>query len=818
MNRMKSGVCVILAVMLIISVMALPVCASEAYSPNDTYVLDFNGTYTGAKWQYFSPYWPEFTYDGVVDDTTSLSFTLYNTVNDSVIPTYCTDLDVGLNSGSNFRRLNLEDSTYAASAAGKLRSIVNAGFPWVDVEALGAAAGVEALTVGEAVAATQAAIWQVAHGERAQFTDFCCFIDTEWNPTQTAYYEACMEEIDNGYAAAENEAKIEERISQVFDYLINLAPTAPSGVLVSNATFSSWTIPVVTANAPETEGGEATCDVTVDVTVDTAALTGTESLTISAVLGDYYVSQTMSADTASYTLTIQDVPANVAHGDVILAIDGYQTASDVYLFDAVGDRDASQSLIGKDDSRLPVHAEVIAQTERVLNFNKTERDTNNGLEGIIFDIYFICSLSDYLNGKVTLPEPAVKTYTADYTVVTGADGSATFNLTKNNADDGVYLIVERDHPAIVAPVAPFYVIVPATSPDGSSWVYSIDIAPKNQVKAEIDIEKDVIELGKDSGTVDAYENHTWIISATIPSDIASGKRYAISDTLDNRLDYVGNLKVQVETVEGDAVVATLAEGTDYILSLNDADSLTGEKDSDSFSVVLTSLGMKKVADAVNKNNDGHRIRVYFDAQINANANMDENIPNQATIEYTNSVGIEFDDESDIPEVHTGGLNVKKLSESVEGEVLSGAEFKLAEKAEGDEYDDIITVNGEKVKVNYVSFYPSDNFAGEKTDTAITNENGEAFLYGIAYGDYYLIETKAPAGYNKLTEAVEVKVDKGTQNADEVEGTWNIVINSQGVEMPSTGGMGTTILYIIGGVLVVAAVILLVTKKRMSNTK
>ena len=275
MNRMKSGVCVILAVMLIISVMALPVCASEAYSPNDTYVLDFNGTYTGAKWQYFSPYWPEFTYDGVVDDTTSLSFTLYNTVNDSVIPTYCTDLDVGLNSGSNFRRLNLEDSTYAASAAGKLRSIVNAGFPWVDVEALGAAAGVEALTVGEAVAATQAAIWQVAHGERAQFTDFCCFIDTEWNPTQTAYYEACMEEIDNGYAAAENEAKIEERISQVFDYLINLAPTAPSGVLVSNATFSSWTIPVVTANAPETEGGEATCDVTVDVTVDTAALTGT---------------------------------------------------------------------------------------------------------------------------------------------------------------------------------------------------------------------------------------------------------------------------------------------------------------------------------------------------------------------------------------------------------------------------------------------------------------------------------------------------------------------------------------------------------------
>ena len=51
---------------------------------------------------------------------------------------------------------------------------------------------------------------------------------------------------------------------------------------------------------------------------------------------------------------------------------------------------------------------------------------------------------------------------------------------------------------------------------------------------------------------------------------------------------------------------------------------------------------------------------------------------------------------------------------------------------------------------------------------------------------------------------------------EAEGTWNIVKNSQGFQLPSTGGMGTTLFYAAGGALVMAATLLLITKKRMRN--
>lgn len=73
--------------------------------------------------------------------------------------------------------------------------------------------------------------------------------------------------------------------------------------------------------------------------------------------------------------------------------------------------------------------------------------------------------------------------------------------------------------------------------------------------------------------------------------------------------------------------------------------------------------------------------------------------------------------------------------------------------------------------------------------------------------YYLVELEAPAGYNKLKDPVEVKVN--AQNTYFVE-----VPNSTGTELPSTGGMGTTLFYVFGSVLVIGAAVLLITKKRV----
>ena len=105
MKRIHSLVSAVLVLALALSMLTVPAFADETgYEPTDSYVLNYNGVYDGSKWQYFSPYWPAFTYDGKADFTQSISFTLYNTVNGEGSPTYCTDLIVGLNSGSDFRR------------------------------------------------------------------------------------------------------------------------------------------------------------------------------------------------------------------------------------------------------------------------------------------------------------------------------------------------------------------------------------------------------------------------------------------------------------------------------------------------------------------------------------------------------------------------------------------------------------------------------------------------------------------------------------------------------------------------------------------
>lgn len=97
-------------------------------------------------------------------------------------------------------------------------------------------------------------------------------------------------------------------------------------------------------------------------------------------------------------------------------------------------------------------------------------------------------------------------------------------------------------------------------------------------------------------------------------------------------------------------------------------------------------------------------------------------------------------------------------------------------------------------------------------------------------DYYLYETKAPAGYNRLTEAVKFKItaayngdgntctNVSTQvaNTDPQQGVSITVKNNKGATLPSTGGIGTTLFYVIGGGLMAVAAVLLVTKKRMNN--
>ena len=149
--------------------------------------------------------------------------------------------------------------------------------------------------------------------------------------------------------------------------------------------------------------------------------------------------------------------------------------------------------------------------------------------------------------------------------------------------------------------------------------------------------------------------------------------------------------------------------------------------------------------------------------------------------------------------------------------LAGAQFVLYK-----------TVNDEKfyaqVANGKITGWTDDK---EKATVFETPDNGKFVIVGLDADTYYLEETKAPDGYNRLKEPVNVVITANIASGKTVTATITYnetatgtvrIENQTGVELPSTGGIGTTVFYVIGGLLMGVAVVLLVTRKKMSTSK
>lgn len=151
-------------------------------------------------------------------------------------------------------------------------------------------------------------------------------------------------------------------------------------------------------------------------------------------------------------------------------------------------------------------------------------------------------------------------------------------------------------------------------------------------------------------------------------------------------------------------------------------------------------------------------------------------------------------------------------------MLAGAKFILCtsdDKANKIKFSKATDKDGNEIANTYI--FDPDGTIEEFT----TDDTGKITLEGLdSVNDaYYLFETAAPLGYNLVNGATKVAIDSdGKVYKNRTEATDKVikVVNNSGTVLPSTGGMGTTIFYIIGGILVAAAVVLLVTKKRMNN--
>lgn len=397
-----------------------------------------------------------------------------------------------------------------------------------------------------------------------------------------------------------------------------------------------------------------------------------------------------------------------------------------------------------------------------------------------------------------------------------------------NLADGYYFVNETDQ----------------TSEIGNSYTkFMLQVVGNTEVNAKTDVptakkkvQENIKETPGDANYGDGYNDVAdYNIGDTVPfsfyskvPDMTNFKtyKYIFHDEMSAGLTFNDDVVVTIGTT-------TLTKGTDYTVT-------TTEK---GFEVEIANL---KAITAATKNAD---IRVNFTATLNGNAVVGlPGNPNTMTLEYSNNPNDSNDTTKGNPDtviVFTYEIDVNKI-DGANKDTLDGVQFKLYKEVPGEEE------GAEPVK-EYVTVDEKGKVTGWNTNkeadgTTLTTANGGTFaVSGLDDGEYYLEETKPKDGYNTLSGPVKLTITASTTNGQawengqanaaltalklttEIDGkatetkdedvqltggkVTTTVENFTGATLPSTGGIGTTIFYVVGGILVVGAAVLLIAKKR-----
>ncbi len=301
----------------------------------------------------------------------------------------------------------------------------------------------------------------------------------------------------------------------------------------------------------------------------------------------------------------------------------------------------------------------------------------------------------------------------------------------------------------------------------------------------------------DKVSADVGEKVNYTITGKVPDSTGfETYTYEIADTMSQGLTFNRNsLVVKVGSID----------------VTNEAEKCTITYDA------TTAPNTFKVSINVKKFNAGDPITVTYTATVNEKA-IAKVETNKAELTYSNDP-TDSTKKTTTPaqeqKVYSSKIvidKVEKVAQGTTAKKLAGASFVL--------YKEVTSEDGVATK-QYYKWNATDKkveWVTEQNDATVktTDKNGAASFEGLANGTYYLVETKAPAGYNQLTEPHEVVVNGGTTET-ELSVTAKVE-NQAGTLLPSTGGTGTTIFYVLGSILVIGAVVLLVTKKRMSDAE
>lgn len=345
-----------------------------------------------------------------------------------------------------------------------------------------------------------------------------------------------------------------------------------------------------------------------------------------------------------------------------------------------------------------------------------------------------------------------------------------------------------------------------------------------------DVEKKVEEKNDSTGAAT-----TW--GATADYDVSDEINFELTGTLPESYGRYANYKyvfhdtmTNMTYKDGSVKVYYVKDGRTNRVEISSGFASTWDNGAKKLTVTFNDLKT-----AVSGLAHGDKIVVTYTATLDANAVVGgKGNPNKVKLEYSNNPNGEGTGET--PEktvvVFTYKTIINKVTKDTDGKnvPLAGAGFTLSKFIASENGSDTVTVNG-------TEYHGTWNNGVTVTPTN-TDDVANVFTFsGLDAGIYRLTETKTPAGYNTIdpvyfeivatNDSTEVTSMEGKAvNGSEISFTANTtngslsadVINKAGTTLPSTGGMGTTVFYVVGGGLMAVAVVLLVTKKRMENKR
>lgn len=367
-------------------------------------------------------------------------------------------------------------------------------------------------------------------------------------------------------------------------------------------------------------------------------------------------------------------------------------------------------------------------------------------------------------------------------------------------DYGYYLIDTAKGTDAEAEKAKIAVTITTNTP-------SIEVIEKNQLPGG-DFEKEIHNgeewAENNSANIGDTVYFKLSFTATNYDDDRKVTYYTITDTL-NPAEWadinLASIQIKILNGEGEADDIILTEGTAW--------NFVGTPSTDAFEIKIDWVD----AAGEFKYDATEKVEVTYNAVVTAGAASNDGAQenkNEAELDWDSNTENPEEDETETDVLNLGFAKVDGSNTTIK---LAGAEFALTD-ANGDavKVTAELDTNGNKTGVYIVDKDATSNIIQTQAD-------GEIIVKGLAAGTYYLEETKAPDGYNKLEGKTQVVVAADKATTYKVSYTANNanteIQNNSGVELPSTGGKGTMMLITFGSVVAMAFAMLLITQKKMS---